>query len=97
VDKEIRSLQNPGIKTLARLRARRAGDLSGEMIIDGEKAILLALKNGFDVRTIYFHNIKGTEKLLSLARERSIGLCRVSTGVFDKISYGSISSGLRTR
>jgi TrmH family RNA methyltransferase len=93
MDKEIQSLQNPRIKMIVRLRARGARDLSGDMIIDGEKAIFLAIKNGFDIRTVYFHGIKGEEELLDLAKAQSISLCPVSAAVFDKISYGNISRG----
>lgn len=93
MDKLITSLQNPRIKDLVRLRTRRARDRSGEMIIDGGNAITLAIKNGFRVSTVYSHGEEGTEEILSLARERSIELCRVTEEVFTKISYGNASRG----
>ncbi len=50
----ITSLHNPTVKNLVKLRQRRARDRQQLMLIDGARALRLALHNAFPVTTIYF-------------------------------------------
>ncbi len=92
----ITSLQNPKIKNLVKLRQRRYRDRQRLLLIDGARALRLALKNGFPVQTIYFtaDTANTHALLLALARKRDVFLQPVSDVVFQKIGYGDNPDGV---
>ena len=92
----ITSLQNPAVKNLVKLRQRRARDRQHLMLIDGARALRLALHHAFPVTTIYFAaDVAHTHAdLLQRARVLGITLQAVSAAVFHKIGYGDNPDGV---
>jgi RNA methyltransferase, TrmH family len=92
----ITSLHNPTVKNLVKLRQRRARDRQQLMLIDGARALRLALHNTFPVTTIYFDEDVAHihADLLQRARVTGVVLQEVSAAVFHKISYGDHADGV---
>ena len=92
----ITSLQNPMVKNLVKLRQRRARDQQHLMLIDGARALRLALHNAFPVTTIYVAENVGHihADLLQRARVTGVALQEVSAAVFHKIGYGDHPDGV---
>ena len=92
----ITSLHNPAVKNLVKLRQRRARDRQHLMLIDGARALRLALHNAFPVTAIYFaEDVAHTHAdLLQRARVTGVALQEVSTAVFHKIGYGDNPDGI---
>jgi TrmH family RNA methyltransferase len=92
----ITSLHNPTVKNLVKLRQRRARDRQKLMLIDGARALRLALHNTFPVTTIYFaEDVAHTyADLLQRARVAGVTLQEVSAAVFHKIGYGDNPDGI---
>ncbi len=86
----IASLQNLKIKNLVKLRRRRQRDRQKLMLIDGARALRMALDNHFDIDAIYFSETQRAEhaELLHQATLKNIALQPVSAAVFSKIGYG---------
>src|ERR1700752_1104442 len=92
----ITSVHNPTVKNLVKLRQRRDRDRQHLMLIDGARALRLALQKAFPVRIIYFaeevaHTHAG---LLQRARATGVALQEVSAAVFRKIGYGDNPDGI---
>jgi TrmH family RNA methyltransferase len=92
----ITSLHNPTVKNLVKLRQRRARDRQQLMLIDGARALRLALHHAFPVTTIYFaEDVAQTHAdLLQRARVTGVALQEVSAAVFHKIGYGDNPDGV---
>lgn len=92
----ITSLQNPAIKNLVKLRQRRQRDKQKLMLVDGARALTLALKTGFPLQTIYFSDETALQhaEILSPAEKSGVLLQGVSEAVFQKIGYGDAPDGL---
>jgi TrmH family RNA methyltransferase len=92
----ITSLHNPKVKNLVQLRQRRARDQQHLMLIDGARALRLALHNAFPVTTIYFAEDVAHiyADLLQRARVTGVALQEVSAAVFHKIGYGDHPDGV---
>jgi TrmH family RNA methyltransferase len=92
----ITSLHNPTIKNLVKLRQRRARDRQRLLLIDGARALRLALHNAFPVTTIYFAEDVAHRHadLLQRAQATGVTLQEVSTAVFHKIGYGDHPDGI---
>src|SRR5262249_48830042 len=92
----ITSLHNPTVKNLVKLRQRRERDGQQLLLIDGARALRLALHNAFPITTIYFaeHVASVYADLLQQARAAGIVLQAVTTAVFHKIGYGDNPDGV---
>jgi TrmH family RNA methyltransferase len=92
----ITSLHNPTVKNLVKLRQRRTRDRQQLMLIDGARALRLALHNTFPITTIYFDEDAAHihADLLQRARVTGVVLQEVSAAVFHKISYGDHADGV---
>jgi RNA methyltransferase, TrmH family len=92
----ITSLHNPTVKNLVKLRQRRVRDRQQLVLIDGARALRLALHNTFPITTIYVAaDVAHTyADLLQRARSAGITLQEVSAAVFHKIGYGDNSDGI---
>ena len=92
----ITSLYNPTVKNLVKLRQRRVRERQHVMLIDGARALRLALHNAFPVPTIYFavEVAHLHADLLQRARVTGIALQEVSAAVFHKIGYGDNPDGV---
>src|SRR5713226_5950025 len=92
----ITSLHNPTVKNLVKLRQRRERDRQKLLLIDGARALRLALHNAFPVSTIYVAaDVAQTHAdLLQRARAAGVTLQAVSATVFHKIGYGDNPDGV---
>jgi RNA methyltransferase, TrmH family len=92
----ITSLSNPTVKNLVKLRQRRERDQQKLLLIDGARALRLALHNAFLLRTIYFAaDVAQTHAdLLQRARTVGVALQGVTAPVFHKIGYGDNPDGV---
>lgn len=92
----ITSLRNPIVKHLVQLRQRRARDRQRLLLIDGARALRLALRNAWPLTTIYYAAplAKVHTELLQQARAAGIPLQAVTAAVFHKIGYGDNPEGV---
>ena len=92
----ITSLHNPTVKNLVKLRQRRERDRQKLLLIDGARALRLALHNALPLTTIYFaeHVAPVHADLLHQARAAGIALQAVTAAVFHKIGYGDNPDGV---
>jgi RNA methyltransferase, TrmH family len=92
----ITSLHNPAVKNLVKLRQRRARDRQHLMLIDGARALRLALHHAFPVTTIYVTEavVHTHADLLQRACVTGVALQEVSAAVFHKIGYGDNPDGI---
>ena len=92
----ITSVHNPTVKNLVKLRQRRDRDRQHLLLIDGARALHLALQNAFPVSTIYFAEdvAHPHADLLQRARGTGVTLQEVSAAVFRKIGYGDNPDGI---
>jgi RNA methyltransferase, TrmH family len=87
---EITSPANLRIKQLAALRRRRARDEAGVTLVEGGPEIELALAAGVRPRSLYYCpalQSRDQPDLAEHARELGADVVRVSTPVFEKVSY----------
>lgn len=94
----ITSLQNPRIKELVKLRNRRKRDESRVILIEGYKAVFMALKNGVALQEIYFcpELYLGTneQQLVEQAISQGARAYQTTPDVFKKIAYRDRPEGL---
>ena len=95
---KITSLQNNRVKQLVKLNKRRQRDKLGLMIIEGYRAILRALDNGFKLKEIYYcpSVFLGENEfdLLERAKAEGTELIELSEEVFRKVAYRDRPEGL---
>lgn len=94
----ITSFQNPQIKQIVKLHKRRQRDLQGKMLIEGYRAILAAVENGYPLHELYFcpelffgHN---EVTLLERIAQGGVRLIEVAEGPFTKLAYRDRPEGL---
>jgi len=91
-DDMIRSLQNPRVKQLVRLRSARGRRQHGLILIDGLRETARALRCGADVRELYFcRSLLHRDELSELLEQPGaarVELVEVSETVFARICYG---------
>ena len=92
----ITSLSNPTIKNLVKLRQHRERAKQGMLLIDGARALRMALSNGFPVSEVYFSQVVAAKQadLLRNVQDAGGNLQPVTPAVFRKIGYGEHSDGL---
>jgi RNA methyltransferase, TrmH family len=92
----LTSLHNPTIKNLVKLRQRRTRDRQQLLLIDGARALHLALHNAFPITTIFVAEdaVPIHADLLQRARVTGVALQEVSAAVFHKIGYGDNPDGV---
>lgn len=92
----LTSLQNPTVKRLVALRQRRGRERERAVLLDGARAIRLALANAFPLTTLYYAvDMALTHAdLLHHAQTAGVALQAVSPVVFQKIGYGDHPDGL---
>jgi TrmH family RNA methyltransferase len=78
---KITSTQNPKFKNLGKLREKKHRDETNSFLVEGEKEISLALKNGFICLELW-----GTEEKLAVFRE-NVAKFIISNEMFEKIGY----------
>ena len=92
----ITSLSNPAVKDLVKLRQHRERAKRGMILIDGARALRMALCNGFPVSAVYFSQAVADKQADILRKTQDAGgrVQAVAPAVFRKISYGDHPDGL---
>jgi TrmH family RNA methyltransferase len=92
----ITSLSNPTVKNLVKLRQHRERAKQGMLLIDGARALLMALRNDFSVSAVYFSQAVADKQADLLRNVQDAGghLQPVTPMVFRKIGYGEHPDGL---
>ncbi len=94
----ITSLQNPHIKNCVRLQQRKERDRQQLMVIEGYRAILCAMQNGYPLTQLYFapELFYGEQepKLLCNAERTGVTLYEVAAEPFQKMSLAPRADGL---
>jgi RNA methyltransferase, TrmH family len=94
----ITSFQNPQIKQIVKLHKRRERDRLGKMVIEGYRAILAALDNGYPVRELYYCPAlffgKNEPQLLERVARTGATLIEVAEGPFTKMALRERPEGL---
>lgn len=87
----ITSSQNPAIKSAARLRKRRERARTGQMVIDGHRAVALAVAAGVDITTVWVcPKIAHADDMqaANLAIKTGAKLVEAAPTAFEKLAYG---------
>ena len=92
----LTSFSNPTVKNLVKLRRHRERVRQGTLLIDGARALRMALRNGFAVSAVFFSQAVANQHadLLSGVQEAGGSLQPVAPAVFGKIGYGDRPDGL---
>ena len=92
----ITSLSNPIVKNLVKLRQHRERAKQGMLLIDGARALRMALHNDFPVSAVYFSQTVADKQadLIQNAQDAGGHIQPVTPAVFRKICYGEHSDGL---
>ena len=92
----LTSFSNPTVKNLVKLRQRRERERQGTLLIDGARALRMALHNSFAVSAVFFSQSVADRHLDLLRRVQAAGgnLQPVAPEVFGKIGYGERPDGL---
>jgi RNA methyltransferase, TrmH family len=94
----ISSLQNPRVKTAAKLRDRRGRDKQQRILIDGTREIARALAAGVKLLEVFVSpdlcTSRPSRELLIDLGHRRVPLLEVTGPVFEKLAYGARGEGL---
>ena len=87
---QITSLQNPHIKNCVRLHSRKERDRQRKLLVEGYRAILRALQNGYPLDAIYYCPAlffgDNETALLALADAAGVALYAVAEEPFCKMA-----------
>lgn len=93
----ITSIQNPGIKRVARLRSKKSRDARGLTIVEGIREVRQALAAGLRFNGAYICR-EGVyhldESLVAELDSRGVRIFDASCSVYSKISYGDRKEGV---
>ena len=89
----LTSLQNPQVKNLVKLRQRRQRDKQSLFLIDGIRALTLAINSAYEISTLFFDETRPNPTLITAAQSADLNLQPVSPAVFQKIGYGDNPDG----
>jgi RNA methyltransferase, TrmH family len=90
---EISSLQNPRIKSTAKLMNRRERDATGRFLIEGAREVQRALTRGFPLETLFFCEALLTPEGRTLIKKAPETIA-CTEPVFRKISYRESPDGI---
>lgn len=94
----ITSLQNPHIKNCVKLQQRKERDRQQTMVVEGYRAVLCALQNGYPLTTIYYSPElffgEQEPEVLRAAKRAGAALYEVAAGPFQKMSTAPRPDGL---
>jgi len=94
----ITSVQNPRVKTAARLRERSGRDEQGRIIIDGVREIGRALVASVKVVELFYLpelcRDEEHQRVLAAARRAGAELIEVTRHVMEKLAYGQRTEGI---
>ena len=94
----IRSVQNPRVKALMRLKESRERRRKGRFLIEGRRELLRAMECGVTVEQFYFapeyFGDGGGAELVMRASDSGVEAIRLSQSVFGRCSYRKGPDGL---
>ncbi|MEM7532844.1 MAG: RNA methyltransferase [Chloroflexota bacterium] len=94
----ITSLQNQHIKNVVKLHQRRHRDRQGKLIIEGYRAVLRAIENGYPLETLYICPSlffgKNEPWLIESVRKTGVQVIDVAEPAFLKMAYRQRPEGL---
>ena len=94
----LTSLQNPRVKAVVRLRARRDRDREQKLLVEGYREIKRALDNGYPLEELYFcpDMFQGTNEpgLIDACVDAGCRALRTAPQVFRKMAYRDRPEGL---
>ena len=92
----LTSFSNPTVKNLVKLRQRRERARQETLLIDGARALRMALRNGFAISAVFFSQAVAAQQadLLRSVQEAGGSLQPVTPAVFGKIGYGDRPDGV---
>ncbi len=94
---KIISLQNPGIKRIARLRSKKARDAKNLTIVEGVREVRQALAAGFRFSAVYVC-VEGVyhcpPEIIVELEAAKVRVFDTSCTVYDKIAYGDRIEGV---
>lgn len=97
-EQNITSLQNEKIKNVVKLRQRACRDEQGLLIVEGERELLLALKNNRRPISLFycrdFFHGQDESALVSQCRAAGAEVISCAPGVFAKMAYRAKPEGL---
>ena len=93
--KQINSIQNPFIKQLVQLKEKsRERKKLGIFLIEGEREITLALKGGYNIKTILYYPDLFSENQLKNLTTQQLNVIEVSKEVYQKLAYRKTTEGI---
>jgi len=93
--KQITSIQNPFIKSLAVLQEKaKARKQSGTFLIEGKREIELAIKGNYELETILFLPELITETEINKLVKNNIELFEITKEVYQKLAYRDTTEGI---
>ncbi|MDX9695884.1 MAG: RNA methyltransferase [Bacteroidales bacterium] len=92
---KITSVQNSRIKNIVKLQQKSSErKLQNLIVIEGLREITLAIKSGFDIKTIFFcSEIISYEKIADMAIHENI-IFDLSRDVYNKVAYRESTEGV---
>ncbi|MFQ5508394.1 MAG: TrmH family RNA methyltransferase [Leptospirillia bacterium] len=94
---QIDSPQNPSVKAVVRLRRRRRREPSASILIDGGRALALALDRGIGLTHLYLCPDQATDaerKVAARAAQNGTAITHVAPAAFAKMAYGGMPDAL---
>ncbi|WP_396143891.1 TrmH family RNA methyltransferase [Flavobacterium sp.] len=93
--KQITSIQNPLIKSLALLQEKaKARKQSGTFLIEGKREIELAIKGNYELETILFLPELITETEINKLVKNKVELIEITKEVYQKLAYRDTTEGI---
>jgi TrmH family RNA methyltransferase len=93
--KQITSIQNPFIKSLALLQEKaKARKQSGTFLIEGKREIELATKGNYQLETILFLPELITENEINKLVKSKVELIEITKEVYQKLAYRDTTEGI---
>jgi TrmH family RNA methyltransferase len=93
--KQITSVQNPFIKSLALLQEKaKARKQTGTFLIEGQREISLAIKGGYEIETVLFLPDLVNENQINKLVGSSVQLIEINKEVYQKLAYRDTTEGI---
>lgn len=93
--KQIASIQNPFIKSLALLQEKaKARKQSGTFLIEGKREIELAIKGSYEIETILFLPELISETEINKLVKNKVELIEITKEVYQKLAYRDTTEGI---
>lgn len=93
--KQITSVQNPFIKSLALLQEKaKARKQTGTFLIEGQREISLAIKGGYEIETVLFLPELVSETEINKLIPSPFQIIEINKEVYQKLAYRDTTEGI---